>query len=323
VPAVNTPRGAFTFGDRDRATGNVVPSAGWREFVELLGQLPDLRLVVVDTLNTTLHGEENSATVINEYAKLLAPVCGKLKAALIVTHHVRKQDPKFPIKTTDDMAAAVRGSSALPAAFRAVLGLWHATDFGRLMQAVGLDPKPKMLWRFGVLKANNPEMLGGVRYLLRGKAGMLEDVTEKVGSAVGDERAQARAWLVKAIEAAADAGQPYLHASRDSALGLYGRRNELHPAIRGLGQSKLRELTDALIDAGDVVVRQVEWRDVRNRITAYPTLDVKHGRYDRTQPDRVEQATFEAPDWEGGWTFDPTTGEVLPRGAPRFVMNPE
>ena len=321
VPAVSTKRGAFTFGDRDRATGNVVPSAGWREFLQLLEELPDLRLVVIDTLNTTLHGEENSATVVNEYAKLVAPVCGRLGAALVVTHHIRKQDPKFPIKTTDDMAAAVRGSSALPAAFRVVLGLWHCSDFGRLMQALGETPRPKFLWRFGVLKANNPQMAPGVSYLLRGPDGPLVDVTARMSAALGDENAQRRAWLLAGVEAAASAGVPYIMAGKDAAGGVYGRRAELHPAVRGLGRIKLQELVDGLIDDGQLVVRQVEWRDARGRMKPYPTLDVRGGRFDKRDPERAEFGTgWDVPDWEGGWSFDPTTGEILPVDAPRFRM---
>src|SRR5690606_20977049 len=110
----------------------------------------------LDTLNSTLHGEENSATIINEYIRLLHPVCGKMGAALVLTHHIRKQNSQAggvirPITTPEDMFNAIRGSSALPAAFRAVLGIWHSHDYSRRMKAMGLEPKAKALWRFGVL----------------------------------------------------------------------------------------------------------------------------------------------------------------------------
>lgn len=321
VPAVNTPRGPFTFGDRDRATGNVVPSAGWREFVERLAELPDLRLVVVDTLNTTLHGEENSATVVNEYAKLLAPVCGKLGAALIVTHHIRKQDAKFPIKTAEDMMNSVRGSSALPAAFRAVFGMWHCPSWGKVLPVLGEKPRAKALWCLAVLKANNPQMQKGIRYLLRGETGALGDVTERVESGMKDEGRERKAWLIAAVGAAADAGAPYRNTSKDSPFSLYGRRNELHPCLREGARTKLQPLVDELIDAGDLLQVFVECQDTRGRIREYPVLDVAGGRYDCEKPERVDEATrWTPPAWDAGYEFDPMGGSIVRRGAPKMAF---
>src|SRR3546814_20793929 len=66
--------------------------------------------VIVDTLNATLHGEENSAAVIQEYVRAIAPICGELGAAFVVTHHIRKQG-KEPIRDMDDIdrKSVVRG----------------------------------------------------------------------------------------------------------------------------------------------------------------------------------------------------------------------
>jgi hypothetical protein len=321
IPATNTDRGAFTLGERDKATGSIVSSAGWTELKGWIESLPDLRMVVIDTLNTTLHGEENNATVVNEYARLLQPVCGRMGAALVVTHHIRKSDPKTPIKTAEDMAQAVRGSSALPAAFRGVIGFWHCSDYGRLMPAIGEKPKAKHLWRMGVLKANNPEMLHDLVYLLRNESGGLSDVTARVSTSLVDEDAQRRAWVTAAVRKASDAGHPYIHGGKDAVGGLYARRSELHPLVRSLGRVKLAGLVDELVNAGELVTRQVEWRDTRGRTRAWPTIDVKGGRYDCKQPDRVEAGVqWDAPDWEGAWTFDTATGEVIPIGAPRMQL---
>jgi hypothetical protein len=80
--------------ERERATGRAVFGQAWSAWLAQLRQVKDLKLVVIDTLNTTLHGEENNATVINEYVQAAAAViCGELGAALIVTHHVRKPGP--------------------------------------------------------------------------------------------------------------------------------------------------------------------------------------------------------------------------------------
>lgn len=321
VPAVSTPRGPFTFGERDRVTGNVTPSPGWAEFKGWLEAIADLRLVVIDTLNTTLHGEENSATVINEYSKLLAPVCGKMGAALIVTHHIRKQDPKFPIKSKGDMAMAVRGSSALPAAFRAVLGIWHAHNYGGLLQALGETPEAGKLWRMAVLKANNPQMMDATQYLLRTGEGGLRDVSDRVRSSLSSDKAQRKAWLLAAVRGASEAEAPYRHASKDSPFGLYQRRNELHPMLREGARTRLVEDVDKLVDAGELVVKQIEWRDNKGRFKTFPTLDVSAGRYDTAQPERCEDGVvWKSPNWERDWSFNGGTGDAGPTKQ-RFVMS--
>jgi hypothetical protein len=211
--------------------------------------------------------------------------------------------------------------SRLPAAFRGVIGFWHCSDYGRLMPAIGEKPKAKHLWRMGVLKANNPEMLHDLVYLLRNESGGLSDVTARVSSSLVDEDAQRRAWVTAAVRKASDAGHPYIHGGKDAVGGLYARRSELHPLVRSLGRVKLAGLVDELVNAGELVTRQVEWRDTRGRTRAWPTIDVKGGRYDCKQPDRVEAGVqWDAPDWEGAWTFDTATGEVIPIGAPRMQL---
>ena len=321
VPAVNTPRGPFAFVERDRMTGAAVPSPAFRELVGWLGELPNLRLVVVDTLNTTMHGEENSATVVNEYARTLAPICGELGAALMVTHHIRKQDSKFPIVDADDMFNAVRGSSALPAAFRAVLGLWHSVQWGKVLPAMGMEPRPKRLWNLAVLKANNPEMVEGTRVLLRGEDGLMVDVTDQAQGALGGEDAELKAWVVRAVQTAADAGDPYLDAQKSAQGGLYGRRSELHPKVRQVGRTKLLALVDGLVAEGVLVGIEVDRRNERGQYRRVTVLDVEGGRYDVDDPERVDPPSrWRAPDWANGWAFDPATGEVSPVGSGRMVV---
>lgn len=313
VPAVNH-EGAFAFGHRDKATGDVTPSDKWRVFQEQMADIKPV-LVVVDTLNTTLHGEENSATVVNEYARLLQGVCGKLKAALVVTHHIRKQDPKFPIKTPDDMAMAVRGSSALPAAFRAVIGMWACPAWGKLLPMVGERPRPKAMWNLAVVKANNPEMVPGMKYLVRQPSGRLLDVTHKIDERVGDVRAQRRAWLLAAVAAAADGGAPYWHGKKDAANGLYARRSELHEGLRDGARTGLEPLVDELVEAGELMVVRVQVRDARGRGRIYPVLDVRGGRLAADPHTVIEADTrWSAPNWSRDWRYDPAQDAVVPRG---------
>src|SRR3546814_15442490 len=75
------------------------------------------------------------------------------------------------------MKEAIRGSTALPAAVRMVLGFWHATDYARRMRGMALEPRRGMVYRMGVVKANNNEAMQMVKTLLRDRSGLLVDVT--------------------------------------------------------------------------------------------------------------------------------------------------
>jgi KaiC/GvpD/RAD55 family RecA-like ATPase len=330
MPTLNA-GGGFTLAERDRA-GRAVPSARWMELLSHLERLDGVKLVVVDTLNSTLHGEENSATIINEYMRMLHPVCGRMGAALVLTHHIRKQNNQAggqlrPIATAEDMFNAIRGSSALPAAFRAVLGIWHSHDYARRLKAMGLEPKAKQLWRFGVLKANNPEMVDDLRFLMRADSGELVDVTRKAIDAVAGQDAQRAAWLTLAVKLAAEAGAPYVGGGKDAPNGLYQRRTELHPCLRaeGFGRTRLLALVEQLITEGTLVTRAVTWSDQRGRKKDMPTLDAAGGPFASGQRTAVDYgATFMVPDgmWERMYSFDPVDGSLGARDRPKLVMAP-
>lgn len=314
VPLVNA-GGAFTLGERNKQTGLIVPSARWQQFLDWVREnVKDLKLVVIDTLNTTLHGEENSATTVNEYMRLLHPICGELGAALVVTHHVRKGDSQFPIKTSDDMFAAIRGSSALPAAFRAVLGIWHCHDFAKRMEAMGLKPKQKHLWRMGVLKANNPDMVDGLRYLLRQDSGLLEDATARAVAAATSEQMQRQAWLVLAIRLAAEEGCPYTAGSKNDSGGLYKRRHELPPMLRDMGWKALDALRVDAARAGEIVVAAARGQTVRN------LLDVPDGPFAGSERGaEVKKGAMPPVNW-AAWEWNEGVGAVVPAGTPKMAI---
>lgn len=309
--------GAFTLGERDRHTGNVVPGARWLQTLDLIRKLPDVKLVIVDTLNTTLHGEENSATVVGEYAKLLQPLCGEIGAALVVTHHIRKTDPNNPIHSPDEMAAAVRGSSALPAAFRAVLGVWHCHDFAKRMKAMGLEPKPKQLWRMGVLKANNPEMIDGVRFLLRQDSGLLVDATDRAMAAQKDTGAIHRGWMELAVRLAAEAGYPYSIGSKNDAGGLFKRRSELPPPLRELGWRAMDGVRDDAVGEGRLVMTNAKGTKART------LLDVPEGPFAKPGPggESLRPGAMQPPEW-GAWEWSEVEMCVVPVGAPTLQLAP-
>lgn len=310
IPTVNT-GGAFAFARYDHRNGGVTHTDEYRAFKESLLALQeeygDLRLVIIDTLNSTMHGEENAATTINEYARQLQYIHGELKAAVIVTHHVRKPDADQPVKSADDMLAAIRGSSALPAAFRAVLGMWCAPDWGKVLPILGREPEPKQLWNFGVLKANNPEMIRGVLTLLRQPNGLLDDVTAAATNGVQFQHQTQCAWLVLAVRLAAEAGYPYTKGSKNDSGGLYARKAELPPALRDVSFRRLDQLIAELSQAGLLVACSARGSKSRNLLDVPGGVFSASARGEQVCGGAMPQVEWERWKWtaENGHTLDP------------------
>jgi hypothetical protein len=285
LPSINS-GGAFALVERDPKTQESRPSRKWLEFFALLRQIPNLQLVVIDTLNSVLHGEENSATVINEFIRVASQVGGELGAALIVIHHIKKQGDE-PIRNAEQMASQVRGSSALLGAFRGAIGVWHASDYDRRMKGMGLVPRRKHLWKAAIIKANNPEMIDTERTLLRTEIGTLVDVTDK--DKFNDVNfLERQAWLVAAVTLAARAGHPYSIEGKNAKSGLYRRRGELPTILRSIGPGEFAHLVDdmllqkILVAAAAKGGKDKKWLDLPNGpiATDEAGAEINSGAYD-------------------------------------------
>jgi len=285
LPTINS-GGAFALVEKDPKTQESRPSRKWLEFFALLRQIPNLQLVVIDTLNSVLHGEENSATVINEFIRVASQVGGELGAALIVIHHIKKQGDE-PIRNAEQMASQVRGSSALLGAFRGAIGVWHASDYERRMKGMGLVPRRKHLWKAAIIKANNPEMIDTERTLLRTEIGTLVDVTDK--DKFNDVNfLERQAWLVAAVTLAARAGHPYSIEGKNAKSGLYRRRGELPAILKSIGPGEFAHLVDdmlvqkVLVAAAAKGGKDKKWLDLPNGPIASDEVgaEINSGAYD-------------------------------------------
>lgn len=240
--------GAFPLVEYDPATRTPRMSRMWLHWFEQLRQIPDLGLVMVDTFSSTMHGNENDATLVNEYMREGTRVCGELGAAFMVSHHIRKQG-KEPFSSLDDFGQAIRGSTGLIGSARMVLGTYEAPDWRQRLKAMNMEAKPKTLFMFGVVKANNPETLSGTKSLLRRANGLLVDVTERDPYS-RERRGEMLAWLIAAIRLANASGFPY---QKTGSKGLYVHRDELPPLIRGRGKHGIEGLAQELLDRRMVV----------------------------------------------------------------------
>lgn len=302
LPTINS-GGSFSLVEKDPKTQEAKPSRKWLELFALLRQIPNLQLVVIDTLNSVLHGEENSATVINEFARVASQVSGELGATLIIPHHIRKQGDE-PIRNSEQMKAAVRGSTAILGSVRAALGIWHCSDYDRRMKGIGLTPKKGHMWKLAVLKANNPEMYEGERTLLRSEVGLLVDVTDrdKFNDVNFVER---REWLIAAIKLAARKGHPYSIEGKNAKSGLYRRRGELPVNLRSIGPGEFAHLVDEMLVAKTVVAaaakggKDKKWLDMPSGPIASDEAGAE-----------INSGAYEPPDWDN-FEFDKDTRTII------------
>tara|TARA_R110002073_G_scaffold114720_2_gene252056 strand:- start:506 stop:2839 length:2334 start_codon:yes stop_codon:yes gene_type:complete len=276
------------------------PSKQWQTLLGALKEITDLKLVIIDTLNATMHGEENSATVIQEYFREAGKICGDLGSALLVTHHIRKSE--HAIETLEEMSSAVRGSSALPAAVRMVIGVWEAPDWNRRLEAMHMKPVKNTMFLAGVCKANNPEALSGVKSLVRAESGNLIDCTEsdpfRDGRKFGDE---SQAWLVFAIKSASEAGFPL---RRSGAEGLYSRRHELPGHLKLMKQKEFTKFVQVIMDD-----KRVEL--ARYTAAGIKVLDVMNGPISKQLHESQLPGSWDTPDWEA-FHFDNITKTIRP-----------
>lgn len=267
--------GAFPLVAHHPATREAVASARWIALYNAIAGIKaaggKVTAVIIDTLNSTLHGEENSAAIIGEYIRAVSPICGELGAALIVTHHVRKPGQE-PIRTVDDMRDAIRGSTALPNAMRVVIGLWPAHDYDRRMKAMGMKPERGQMFKLAIVKANVPEASRVVRTLLRDKAGLLVDATARDSVARGPT-AEQEAWLVFAVEKAADKRALFAISGEN---GLFARRSQLPRELRNMARDELEAMARRMIAENEP---QIELRPVMGAGKGHKYLDVPAGRH--------------------------------------------
>lgn len=297
--------GAFTL----CASNGETSSPQWEQMIHALKKIDDLALVCIDTLNSTLHGDENSANVINQYIRQLTRISGECGAAGLTTHHIRKtMENTSPIRNLDDMKAAIRGSSALVGAFRSILGLWHCSDYERRMEGMGEEPKEKMVYRMGVCKANSPGMFEGTKTLLRNKSGMLHDCTtrDKYSEAhAKDTQREREAWMLIAIERGARNGHPYSNQSKNASRGLYTRRAELPEGLQSFGYVEFQKSVRGMLKRGYIVLAGA--KGSANKMY----LDVPDGKVATDSVGaELDSGAYTPPDWSE-FVFDEQSGKII------------
>lgn len=158
IPVLQYFTGGLVLAEKD-SKGNYGSSQTWKSIcnqIRKLQDLPDYKnkpwIVIIDTYSATHHADENSATGTNEWFRA-ANALNNIKATLVVTHHVRKTDPRYEIRTPADMRTAVRGSNAFMNSVRTCYGIWRMPNSDAVTKQIK-DVKHTHLFNMGILKNN-------------------------------------------------------------------------------------------------------------------------------------------------------------------------
>ncbi len=328
VPVQEQIMHGLTLVERDKQ-GNWVSSKAWNAlngYIEQLMSDPAMQgrplLVVIDTYSATHHGDENSATGTNEWFRAAAQL-RKFEATLLVTHHVRKSDPKQEIRTPSDMRAAVRGSSAFLNACRGVFGIWEMPNSDSILKELPYEKGTK-LFNMGILKNNTginwddrtdpryPEPMITLRRLAMGQLiydGLIHDKRIELANnkeeRIEGARRQLKAAMVHAVRWYSEGGWPLSRSSFEKNKGSFlppkirdmARQKEIVPALDELIENgTLKQLKIKGMGAGmilDVPDGAYITAKIKTRRDDAPNMQWSHFRYDQDNEEYIENENMQ------------------------------
>ena len=304
--------GAYPFVESDPHTKRDRRSPDYAALLKAMTELHErgqwMSAVIVDTLNTTLHGEENSANIVGEYIRAVTPICGEFGAAFILAHHAKKVDSDAPVKNLDDMKTAVRGSSALINAMRVVIGLWHDHKYAATMKAMGMRPEREKMYCAGVVKSNVPAD-AQTHYMLKDVNGVLQDVTGMVQQALArNQGEEAKAWIAFGIEQLAE---QQLYLNKSGANAMHEHIHMFHPSLHEMSRNALWKLVDEMLKEKKLVKRSIPGMGNRSGF-----LDTAANA--NMPRDKPEDDLAVTPIDYGKWTYNDRSGRV--EAAPQVTL---
>lgn len=246
IPLPNT-GGPFAIARKCRGSDEFCLTEEFESIKTQLEAIPDLALVVFDPLASfaglDLNADPRAASYITGQ---LAALATATNAAVIVAHHIRKNDG---ITTPQEARDAIRGTTAIVDGVRFAIAFWANTaEEKKIFAELDQEYRPNACFKGAVVKAN----FGAdrtVRNYIRSKArAVLEEVPVKiVPKTLSAEEFDK--LLVEAIGEAENAGTPF---AISGISGLYENREKLPFELQEASRDFIRNTAKRLLASGQI-----------------------------------------------------------------------
>ncbi|MCM8623268.1 MAG: AAA family ATPase [Candidatus Accumulibacter sp.] len=249
--------GHFGIIEADRATKEFKPTEAWRDLVAEIRELPDVKLILLDTLQALTAGDTNTVEATQPLMNEATALASETGACVLLVHHVAKGSTR-DIKTALDAMESIRGSGAIAGTARAAYVMWPPTDGGAQVCEILGERYAEGKIAFGIVAKKYGDARRDRTVFVRDVRGILQDRTQQYNALSGtDDSDTLRADLLKAIREKWQEGQSFA-ASGKANNGLHARRTELPEAFHEKTCAWFDDITGKLVAGGSI--RRLSYR---------------------------------------------------------------
>jgi len=242
--------GHFGIIECDRQSREYKPTEAWRDLVAEVSALPDVKLVLLDTLQALTTGDTNTVEATQPLMNEATALAAATGACVLLVHHVAKRSTQ-EIKTALDAMEAIRGSGAIAGTARAAYVLWPPSDGGKTVCEVLGEPYQEGKIALGIVAKKYGDARKDRSVFVRDKAGILQDRTEQYNALSGaDDSDILQAQLLQAICEQWAAGQAF--TASNGTNGLHARRHELAECFHAQTRAWFGEMAGKLLADGNI-----------------------------------------------------------------------
>lgn len=218
--------GHFGIIEADRLTREYRPTEAWRDLVTEIRELPDVKLILLDTLQALTTGDTNTVEATQPLMNEATALASATGACVLLVHHVAKGSTK-EIRTALDAMEAIRGSGAIAGTARAAYVMWPPADGGKPVCEVLGEPYQEGKIAFGIVAKKYGDARRDRTVFVRDDRGILQDRTQQYNALSGaaDDSEALRDGLATGIREQWQAGASF--AASNGSNGLHARRFEL------------------------------------------------------------------------------------------------
>ncbi|MCK0510794.1 AAA family ATPase [Aromatoleum buckelii] len=241
--------GHFGIIEPDPVTKEFRATREWSELADEIRALPDVRLVILDTLQALTSGDTNTSQATQPLMNEATALARATGACVMLIHHVAKGSTK-EIRSALDAMEAIRGSGAIAGSARAAYVLWPPADGGRnVCEVLGNEFKEGRV-AFGLVAKAYGDARRDRSVFVRNERGILTDRTQAYNALSGGDTDAMRNDLLRAIREAWQRGEAF--AASQGSNGLHSRRFELPESFHEKPRQWFEEQAGKLLSEGNI-----------------------------------------------------------------------